>query len=111
MRYVKTELSYDAHFFHIARLQQKQQIDAVISSGLLTAWFLTQIFHWSLVNRSVGREIFSLIAWGISKILVSEGLKVLWLQQISWSWILSSCKMWQAEIFLRFPRKIKSLCC
>ena len=44
MRYVKTELSYDAHFFHIARLQQKQQIDTVISSGLLTAWFLTHSF-------------------------------------------------------------------
>ena len=30
----KTELSYDADFLHIARLQQKQEIDTVISNGL-----------------------------------------------------------------------------
>ena len=37
-----TGLSYDADFLHIARLQQKQKIDTVILSGLLTALFLTQ---------------------------------------------------------------------
>ena len=30
----KTELSNDTDFLHIARLQQEQQIDTVISSGL-----------------------------------------------------------------------------
>ena len=39
-----TELSYDADFLHVDRLQQKQQIDKVTSNGLLTAWFLTHSF-------------------------------------------------------------------
>ena len=39
-----TELSYDADFLHVDRLQQKQQIDKVISNGLLTAWFLAHSF-------------------------------------------------------------------
>ena len=34
LQYPKTELTYDADFLHIARLQQKEQIDTVISSGL-----------------------------------------------------------------------------
>ena len=33
-RAFKTELSNDTDFLHIARLQQEQQIDTVISSGL-----------------------------------------------------------------------------
>ena len=41
LHYVIAELSYDAIFLDIARLQQQQQIDTVISSNLLTAWFLT----------------------------------------------------------------------
>ena len=34
LRYVKTKLCYDADILHIARLQQKQKIDSVISNGL-----------------------------------------------------------------------------
>ena len=33
-KYAKTELSYDANFLHMYRLQQKQQIDTVILRGL-----------------------------------------------------------------------------
>ena len=34
LQYAKTELSYDADFLNMGRLQQKQQIDTVILSGL-----------------------------------------------------------------------------
>ena len=37
LQYVNTELSYDDDFLHMTRTQQKQQIDTVTSSGLLTA--------------------------------------------------------------------------
>ena len=42
-------------FLHLARLQQKQQIDTMISSGLLTAWFLTHSFS-SRSSQQVSRE-------------------------------------------------------
>ena len=34
LKYAETELSYDADFLHMGRIQQKQQIDTVGLSGL-----------------------------------------------------------------------------
>ena len=48
LQYTKTKLTNVADFLHMDRLQKKEQIDTVISSGL-TAWVLTQDVPWGSV--------------------------------------------------------------
>ena len=97
-------MSYDADFLHIARLQQKQQIDTVILSGLLTAWLLMHSFPLR-PGQAVSREGDILLNCMRDFQNFSRGwVKVFCLQQ---TFMVMNCKFLQnvaGRKILRFPR-------